>query len=112
MHILVKRAQTFDMKLKILTTILLTATVLSTLCACNQGQTGGGQNLNDGPEKRTVQEQENEEEPDAGFECPDGECPVKPRFGDEWRTPGETPPPPPRFKRGEQRRIFGNNQDN
>lgn len=73
------------------------------MCGCGEGQTGGGQNLNDEPGTRIIREGDGTEQ------MPDDEnTPVDPlRPLDEKRPDGKIPPPHSPKDRHRPRHIFG-----
>lgn len=111
MHKFVKVCQTFVMKTKLMTAICILSAAATMLCGCNDGQTGGGQNLNDGPDTRIVEPGKDSDGehvlPDVPVPAPDDPKP----HGDHRRD--DRIPPPEKGERLRPRRIFGHrNGDN
>ena len=90
------------MKSKVIPLIILSSAIAAAIfSACGDGQTGGGQNLNDQqPDTRILQQDGERKE-----ECPDGRCPDI-TLPDEKIPDGKIPLPPPMDGR-KPKRIFG-----
>lgn len=109
MHKFVKVCQTFVMKTRLMTAICILSAAATMLCGCNDGQTGGGQNLNDGPDTRIV---EPGKDSDGEHVLPDGPAPApddQKLHDGHWRDGRISPPE--RGERHRPRRIFGHRNE-
>lgn len=111
------------MKLKIISMIIATGLVAAAMCGCEDGQTGGGQTLNDRPDTRIIRENENgDEQTPENVQMPqppelpphgehhDGKQPDS-KQTDGKQPDGKTPPPRNTDGRRAPKHIFGDRKE-